>query len=109
MSYNIQSALGSLALNNYLSLAIVTAVVYDYSEWIVWEHSVFMTIATLNPVLTFSKEIEYIWVRNCPLSSKYNGPNAFTVQTLDLGFHDVRYIGLCWIMTGALSTFKGTK
>ncbi|KAF8126709.1 hypothetical protein EV363DRAFT_1523971 [Boletus edulis] len=44
MSSDIQSALGSLVLNNYLSLAMVTAVVYDY-------------------ILIFSKEIEYIWCR----------------------------------------------
>ncbi|KAF8452901.1 hypothetical protein L210DRAFT_3639344 [Boletus edulis BED1] len=56
MSSDIQSTLELLVLNNYLSLAIVTAVVYDY-------------------ILTFSEEIEYIWVR---------------------------YIGLCWIMTKTL-------
>ncbi|KAF8446340.1 hypothetical protein L210DRAFT_2971433 [Boletus edulis BED1] len=53
MSSDIQSTLELLVLNNYLSLAIVTAVIYDY-------------------ILTFSREIEYIW-------------------TLDLGFHDVCY------------------
>ncbi|KAF8553928.1 hypothetical protein OG21DRAFT_1175995 [Imleria badia] len=43
MSSAIQSALTSLQQNNYVSLAILTALGHDY-------------------VLTFSNEIEYIWV-----------------------------------------------
>ncbi|KAF8452899.1 hypothetical protein L210DRAFT_3755840 [Boletus edulis BED1] len=56
MSSDIQSALELLVLHNYLSLVVATAVVYDY-------------------LLTFSKEIEYFWVR---------------------------YIGLCWVVIIAL-------
>ncbi|KAF8452893.1 hypothetical protein L210DRAFT_2063237 [Boletus edulis BED1] len=51
MSSNIQTTLELLVLNNYVSLIIVTAASYDY-------------------ILTFSREIEYIWVRSCPISTK---------------------------------------
>ncbi|KAF8119661.1 hypothetical protein EV363DRAFT_1440672 [Boletus edulis] len=44
MSSDIQYTLQLLVLNNYLALAGVTAVVYDYA-------------------LTFSREVEYIWCR----------------------------------------------
>ncbi|KAI9567626.1 hypothetical protein HD554DRAFT_2314622, partial [Boletus coccyginus] len=44
MSTSLEVFLESLDLNNYMSLAIVTAVVYDYA-------------------LTFSSEIEHIWKR----------------------------------------------
>ncbi|KAF8122272.1 hypothetical protein EV363DRAFT_1555210 [Boletus edulis] len=69
MSSDLQSTLQFLVLNNYLTLAGVTAVVYDY-------------------VLTFSKEVEYVWCR--PWS---------WVSTM---FVVARYIGLCWIVAGAL-------
>ncbi|KAF8452900.1 hypothetical protein L210DRAFT_3755841 [Boletus edulis BED1] len=68
MSSDIQSALELIVLNNYLSVLTVTAVVYDY-------------------ILTFSREVEYIWLR----------PWTW-VSTM---FVVVRYIGLCWIMTNA--------
>ncbi|KAF8122281.1 hypothetical protein EV363DRAFT_1182873 [Boletus edulis] len=42
MSSDVQSALQSFVLANYLSLATITAVVYDY-------------------ILTFSREVEYVW------------------------------------------------
>ncbi|KAF8119664.1 hypothetical protein EV363DRAFT_1196382 [Boletus edulis] len=45
MSSDVQSTLQLLVLNNYLSLVIVTAVVYDY-------------------VLAFSGEVEYVWCRS---------------------------------------------
>ncbi|KAF8126736.1 hypothetical protein EV363DRAFT_562203 [Boletus edulis] len=44
MSSDIQTTLELLVLNNYLSLAGVTIVVYDY-------------------ILNFSREIEYVWLR----------------------------------------------
>ncbi|KAF8558534.1 hypothetical protein OG21DRAFT_1068401 [Imleria badia] len=44
MSSGIQSALEQLRSNDYISLAIITAVSYDYC-------------------LTFSKEVTYIWQR----------------------------------------------
>ncbi|KAF8119518.1 hypothetical protein EV363DRAFT_1382721 [Boletus edulis] len=44
MSFNIQSTLQLLALDNYLSLAGITVVVHDYA-------------------LTFSREIDYVWCR----------------------------------------------
>ncbi|KAF8452838.1 hypothetical protein L210DRAFT_2059042 [Boletus edulis BED1] len=69
MSSDIQSALEYLVLNNYLSLAGASVVVYDY-------------------ILTFSREIEYIWLRPWTW--------VFTM------FVVVRYIGLCWFMTNAL-------
>ncbi|KAF8126764.1 hypothetical protein EV363DRAFT_1452795 [Boletus edulis] len=69
MSSDIQSALEYLVLNNYLSLASASVVVYDY-------------------ILTFSREIEYIWLRPWTW--------VFTM------FVVVRYIGLCWFMTNAL-------
>jgi len=63
------STLQLLVLNNYVSLIVVTVVVYDY-------------------ILTFSKEIEYVWCK----------PWTW-VSTI---FLVVRYIGLYWIMTIAL-------
>ncbi|KAF8126715.1 hypothetical protein EV363DRAFT_1173759 [Boletus edulis] len=66
MSSNIQTTLELLVLNNYVSLIIVTAASYDY-------------------ILTFSREIEYIWSRPWTWIS-----TMFVV---------VRYIGLCWIIT----------
>ncbi|KAF8547005.1 hypothetical protein OG21DRAFT_1527454 [Imleria badia] len=60
MSSNLQSALEFLQAVNYTSLAIITAVIYDY-------------------LLTFSKEVEYVWVR------RYQLPT----QALDSGFHNV--------------------
>ncbi|KAF8449461.1 hypothetical protein L210DRAFT_2664092 [Boletus edulis BED1] len=44
MSSDLQSALELLFLNNYTSIIIVVAVPYDY-------------------ILTFSKEVEYVWCR----------------------------------------------
>ncbi|KAF8424394.1 hypothetical protein L210DRAFT_3653489 [Boletus edulis BED1] len=74
MSSDLKSVLESIVLNDYLSLAVVTAVGYDY-------------------ILNFSREIEYVWRK----------PWTW-VSTI---FVVLRYIGLCWIMTVALtdSTF----
>ncbi|KIJ06838.1 hypothetical protein PAXINDRAFT_19964 [Paxillus involutus ATCC 200175] len=44
MSAEIQSTLASIQLNDYVSVAIATAVVYDF-------------------ILTFTNEIEYVWKR----------------------------------------------
>ncbi|KAF8452924.1 hypothetical protein L210DRAFT_3755861 [Boletus edulis BED1] len=70
MSSDVQSDLQHVVLDNYLSLAAITAVVYDY-------------------ILTFSREVEYVWCR----------PWTW-VSTM---FVIVRYIGLYWIMTAALT------
>ncbi|KAF8452874.1 hypothetical protein L210DRAFT_2061202 [Boletus edulis BED1] len=70
MSSDLQSASEFLFTNDYASLVVVTVVVYDY-------------------ILTFSKEIEYVWCR----------PWTW-VSTL---FVIVRYSGFCWIMTSALN------
>ncbi|KAF8127588.1 hypothetical protein EV363DRAFT_1171890 [Boletus edulis] len=70
MSSGLQSTLEHLVLNSRISLTVVTVVVYDY-------------------LLTFSREIEYIWLR----------PWTW-VSTM---FVVVRYIGLCWIITNALT------
>ncbi|KAF8119697.1 hypothetical protein EV363DRAFT_1196273 [Boletus edulis] len=74
MSSNLQSLLEQVVLNNYLTLVVITAVVYDY-------------------VLTFSREIEYIWCK------PWTRVSAMFVV--------IRYIGLCWVVTSALpgSTF----
>ncbi|KAF8122286.1 hypothetical protein EV363DRAFT_1106998, partial [Boletus edulis] len=72
MSSDIQTTLELLVINNYLSLASIGVVVYDY-------------------ILTFSREIEYIWSR----------PWTW-VSTM---FVVVRYVGLCWFTGGY---FKGT-
>ncbi|KAF8428956.1 hypothetical protein L210DRAFT_3116569 [Boletus edulis BED1] len=69
MSSDVQSAIQLVVLGNYLTLAAITAVVYDY-------------------VLTFSREVEYVWCR----------PWTW-VSTM---FIVVRYIGLYWIATVAL-------
>ncbi|KAF8452879.1 hypothetical protein L210DRAFT_2061513 [Boletus edulis BED1] len=69
MSSDLQSTLQLLVLNDYASLIVVTVVVYDY-------------------ILTFSREIEYVWCK----------PWTW-VSTM---FLVVRYIGLYWIMTIAL-------
>jgi len=68
----IQPDFGNIVQNNYITLAVATAVLYDY-------------------ILTFSRELDYIWCR----------PWTW-VSTL---FVVVRYIGLCWVMT---NTFYGT-
>ncbi|KAN0080107.1 hypothetical protein V8E55_009673, partial [Tylopilus felleus] len=44
MSSNLQSALESLQWNNYISLVITTAVIYDY-------------------LLVFAREVNYVWHR----------------------------------------------
>ncbi|KAF8428915.1 hypothetical protein L210DRAFT_3563711 [Boletus edulis BED1] len=70
MSSDLQSLLEPVVLNNYITLVIITAVVYDY-------------------VLTFSREIEYIWCK------PWTRVSAMFVV--------VRYIGLCWVLTSALN------
>ncbi|KAI9462729.1 hypothetical protein HD554DRAFT_2126533 [Boletus coccyginus] len=45
MSSDVQSSLELLQMNNYLSIATVTAVMYDY-------------------VLNFSREVHYVWHRD---------------------------------------------
>ncbi|KAF8122320.1 hypothetical protein EV363DRAFT_1182945 [Boletus edulis] len=74
MSSDLQSLLESVVLNNYITLVIITAVVYDY-------------------VLTFSREIEYVWCK------PWTRVSAMFVV--------IRYIGLCWVLASALtgSTF----
>ncbi|KAF8126704.1 hypothetical protein EV363DRAFT_1173743 [Boletus edulis] len=75
-------------------------------------------IVTSKPVLTFSREvshsfstsISYRWLtifkdrvhlgKERPLSSRYNVPNAFTVQTVDLCFHNVCCRPLHWPLLG---------
>jgi len=42
---DIQSTLEPLVINNYITLAAITAVVYDYCELIICEHPPFITIA----------------------------------------------------------------
>ncbi|KAF8452921.1 hypothetical protein L210DRAFT_3520008 [Boletus edulis BED1] len=64
------SFLQSLVLNNYLCLACITVVVYDYA-------------------LTFSSELDYVWCR----------PWTW-VSTM---FVVVRYIGIYWTVTAALT------
>ncbi|KAF8437126.1 hypothetical protein L210DRAFT_2356074 [Boletus edulis BED1] len=71
MSSDIQSAFQLFILANYLSLAGITAVVYDY-------------------ILTFSSEVEYVWCQRWTWVS-----TMFVV---------VRYIGLYWIVTAALTS-----
>ncbi|KAF8125332.1 hypothetical protein EV363DRAFT_638843 [Boletus edulis] len=74
MSSDLQSLLEPVVLSNYLTFVVITAVVYDY-------------------VLTFSREIEYIWCK------PWTRVSAMFVV--------IRYIGLCWVVTSALlgSTF----
>jgi len=64
----IQPDFGNIVQNNYITLAVATAVLYDY-------------------ILTFSRELDYIWCR----------PWTW-VSTL---FVVVRYVGLCYVMAGA--------
>jgi len=73
MDSSLQNDLASLQLSNCVSLVIVTAIAYDY-------------------ILTFSREMEYIW--NKPWS---------LVSTL---FVIVRYLGLCGFM---MDCFLGTS
>ncbi|KAF8119679.1 hypothetical protein EV363DRAFT_1461469 [Boletus edulis] len=104
MSSDIQSALELLVLNNHLSVLIVSAVVYDYILTFSREVSHSFSTSISYRWLTFFKDRVHLG-KERPLSSRYNVPNAFTVQTVDLGFHNViavRYIGLCWIVTNAL-------
>ncbi|KAF8126702.1 hypothetical protein EV363DRAFT_1452742 [Boletus edulis] len=65
MSSDVQSALEYIVPLNYICLVMVTAVVYDF-------------------ILTFSREIEYIWCKHWTWVS-----TMFVV---------IRYIGLCWVM-----------
>ncbi|KAF8552125.1 hypothetical protein OG21DRAFT_1486466 [Imleria badia] len=71
MSSATQSALNSLQKNNYLSVAMLIAVVYDY-------------------VLTFSDEIEYIWMK------PWTGVSTMFIL--------VRYAGLCAMTIVCLRT-----
>ncbi|KAF8126694.1 hypothetical protein EV363DRAFT_1267891 [Boletus edulis] len=70
MSSDLQSVLELIVLNNYASLVVVIAAIYDY-------------------ILTFSKEIEYVWCKRWTWVS-----TMFVV---------VRYIGFCWIILSALT------
>ncbi|KAF8427623.1 hypothetical protein L210DRAFT_3136595 [Boletus edulis BED1] len=74
MSSDLQSVLELIVLNNYVSLVIVVPAIYDY-------------------ILTFSREIDYVWCKHWTW-----------VSTM---FIVVRYIGFCWIIVVALggSTF----
>jgi len=72
VSSELRSALEVLRTNDYISLMIVTAVTYDY-------------------VLTFSRELHYIWHR----------PWTW-VSTM---FLLVRYVGLCGVI---LISFNGS-
>ncbi|KAF8126698.1 hypothetical protein EV363DRAFT_1452740 [Boletus edulis] len=86
MSFDIQSALELLVLNNHLSVLIVSAVVYDY-------------------ILTFSRESTFGY--GAPIIIEIQRPQCFHSADRGLGFPQcllpcVRYIGLCWIVTNAL-------
>ncbi|KAF8119702.1 hypothetical protein EV363DRAFT_1196235 [Boletus edulis] len=65
MSSDLQSLLEPVVLSNYLTFVVITAVVYDY-------------------ILTFSREIEYIWCK------PWTRVSAMFVV--------IRYIGLCWVV-----------
>ncbi|KAF8558544.1 hypothetical protein OG21DRAFT_1519662 [Imleria badia] len=69
MSTSLAVDLESLYLNNCLSLVIVTAVTYDY-------------------LLTFSIEIEHIWVSELLKDTQHN-INKIIEETMDLGLHHV--------------------
>ncbi|KAF8122298.1 hypothetical protein EV363DRAFT_1301244 [Boletus edulis] len=85
MSSDIQSTLQFLVLKNYVTLAAITAVVYDY-------------------VLTFSREVSHPFFTSLSCLIMYKGRcRPWTwVSTM---FVVVRYIGLYWIVTLALSMF----
>ncbi|KAF8556921.1 hypothetical protein OG21DRAFT_507966 [Imleria badia] len=69
MSSVLPSALELLWMNDYITLVIVTAVTYDY-------------------VLTFSREVDYVWHRSWTL-----------VSTM---FVLIRYVGLCFAIVASL-------
>ncbi|KIJ06947.1 hypothetical protein PAXINDRAFT_19852 [Paxillus involutus ATCC 200175] len=70
MSSEIQATLANIQINEYQSVAIVTAVVYDF-------------------VLTFPNEIEYVWVSRLCLS-KLPPLMIHKEETLVMGFNPVR-------------------
>ncbi|KAF8553838.1 hypothetical protein OG21DRAFT_1485100 [Imleria badia] len=69
MSSDVQSAMELLQMNDYASLVMITLVTYDY-------------------VLSFSKEVDYVWNR--------------TWTWVSMMFVLVRYIGLSWAIFNGL-------
>ncbi|KAF8119650.1 hypothetical protein EV363DRAFT_1423514 [Boletus edulis] len=91
MSSDVQSTLQLLVLNNCLALAGITAVVYDY-------------------VLTFSREVSsLLYFRFMLIMYKVEFVWGRPWSWVSTMFVVVRYIGLYWIVTAALSMFLGPR